>query len=239
MIITFLLYPLGLMPSLIWLLFYLRKDKHPEPNRMVLRVFFLGAMAGFFAILLEKGFQSATENVFLASFALDSFLAIFLGGALIEEIVKALAAKIGTFHSKELDEPIDLILYMIISALGFAALENILVLSNFHPVLNASKAFQLMFWRFISATFLHALVSGIWGCFMVFGALKSKMRYFYFVAGLLIASLLHGLYNFAIMNLTGLPRFLVPASLLLISAIFVSLSIKRIKKYKSVCNLYL
>ena len=157
----------------------------------------------------------------------------------IEEIVKALAAKIGTFHSKELDEPIDLILYMIISALGFAALENILVLSNFHPVLNASKAFQLMFWRFISATFLHALASGIWGCFIAFGARRSKMRYFYFVSGLLIASLLHGLYNFAIMNLTGLPRFLVPASLLLISAIFVSLSIKRIKKYKSVCNLYL
>lgn len=206
---------------------------------MVLRVFFLGALSGFVAILLEKSFQTATQNIFLASLATNSFLAIFFGGALIEEIVKALAAKIGTFRNQELDEPIDLVLYMIISALGFAALENILVLSNFHPVLTASKAFQLMFWRFISATFLHALVSGVWGCFLVFGAKKSKLRWFYFVSGLLIASLLHGFYNFAIINLTGPIRFLIPVGLILLSALFVSLAIKKIKKYKSVCNLYL
>ena len=153
----YLLYLFGFLPSIIWLLFYLRKDAHPESNRMILRIFFFGVLAAFFAIFLEKGFQAITAN---------SLLIIFLGGAFIEEYLKYLVVRVGVFHNSEMDEPPDLLLYMIISALGFAALENILVLSNYHPILTTAKALEVMSWRFVSATFLHALCSGTLGYFL-------------------------------------------------------------------------
>ena len=233
------LYLTGLLPSVIWLLFYLRKDRRPEPNRMVLKVFFFGILSGFVAILIEKGFQATTNSVFLASSFGNGLLTIFLGGALVEETVKFLAAKIGTFHSKDLDEPIDFMLYMIIAALGFAALENTLVLSNFHPVLNVGKAFELMFWRFVSATFLHALCSGILGFYLALGHFHSQKRKFYILFGICSAFLLHGLYNWSIMNINGTGKFLIPLIIIIILSCWVSYGFKKIKRLKSVCNLYL
>ncbi len=46
----------GLAPSIIWLLFFLRKDHHPESNSMVLRIFFWGMLATIPAALIELGF---------------------------------------------------------------------------------------------------------------------------------------------------------------------------------------
>ncbi len=37
----------GLAPSFIWLLFFLRKDAHPESNPMILKIFFYGMLAAF------------------------------------------------------------------------------------------------------------------------------------------------------------------------------------------------
>ena len=46
----------ALAPSVIWLLFFLRKDSHPESNRMILTVFLLGILAAIPAALIETGF---------------------------------------------------------------------------------------------------------------------------------------------------------------------------------------
>ena len=53
----------GLAPSIIWLLFYLRKDSHPESNRMVLKIFFYGMLAALPAVFLEIGFKSELEKL--------------------------------------------------------------------------------------------------------------------------------------------------------------------------------
>ena len=45
-----------------------------------------------------------------------------------EEVAKYLIIKIRILRDPEFDEPIDAMIYMIIAGLGFAALENILVL---------------------------------------------------------------------------------------------------------------
>ena len=49
---------LGLIPSIIWLLFYLRKDQRPEPNRIVILVFILGMIVTLPAALVEMGFKN-------------------------------------------------------------------------------------------------------------------------------------------------------------------------------------
>lgn len=231
-----ILYLLGFLPSIIWLLFYLRKDSHPEPNKMVLKVFFLGMLSGFFAIVLEKGFQKG-QDIFMASVSSVSILNIFVGGALIEELIKYGASKIGTHRNIELDEPVDFIFYMIIAGLGFAALENILILTNYHPVLTASKAIEVMFWRFVSATFLHALCSGIFGFFIALSFFQMKKRKLYFITGLLISFILHGLYNWSIINIEGMAKFVLPLIILGALSIFLSFGIRKLKRLKSVCNL--
>jgi len=194
---------------------------------MILKIFFFGVLAAFFAIFLEIGFEKMTANFLLV---------IFLGGALIEEYLKYLVVRFGVFRSSELDEPPDLVLYMIISALGFAALENILVLSNYHPILTPVKALEVMSWRFVSATFLHALCSGVLGYFLVLSFFHIKQRKKIFLAGLLLVTALHGLYNWSIMSVEGLGKFILPLIILMVLAWFVSFTFKKLKRLKSVCQ---
>ncbi len=231
---NYLLYLFGFAPSIIWLLFYLRKDSHPESNKMILKIFFFGMLGGFVAILLEKGFQGA-HSLFTASPNVDSVLAIFLGGALIEEYAKYLAVRFGVFRNSALDEAPDLMLYMIISALGFAALENILVLSNFHPILTTAKAVEIMGLRFVSATILHALCSGTLGYFLAISFYKTKKRYWLFFLGLGISAILHGIYNFSIIKIDSLAKFIVPLFILIAVGFVVSLGFKRLKRLHNIC----
>ncbi len=230
---SYLLYLFGFLPSIVWLMFYLRKDAHPESNKMIIKVFFLGMICAFLAIFLEKGFYFL--NSFLKNHVLESILAIFLGGALVEEFLKFLVVRFGVLKSSELDEPLDLMLYMIISALGFASLENILVLSNYHPILSTAKALETMLWRFFSATFLHALCSALLGYFLILSFCYLRNRKWIILVGLIVSTALHGFYNFSIMRVGGLEKFIIPVIILISLALFVSYIFRKIKNLKGVC----
>ena len=226
---SYLLYLFGFLPSIIWLLFYLRKDSHPESNRMILKIFFFGILAAFFVIFLEKG-----AAIFLKK---DSILAIFLGGALIEEYSKYLAVRIGVYKNSELDEPVDILLYMIISALGFASLENILVLFGLGLPFDISDTVALTILRFLGATFLHALCSGTIGFFLALSLFEAKNKFKLVFSGLIIATFLHGLFNFSIIELEGSLRIIIPGIILLGLGIFVLLAFQKLKTIASVCKL--
>ncbi|MDI6883117.1 MAG: PrsW family intramembrane metalloprotease [Patescibacteria group bacterium] len=233
---VYFLYLFGFLPGIIWLLFYLRKDAHPESNKMILKIFFFGVLAALLAFFLEKGFNSLISSL-KEQKTLSTILVIFLGGAAIEEYLKYLVVKIGVFKNPELDEPPDLVLYLIISALGFASLENILVLSNYHPILTPTKALEVMGWRFVSATFLHALCSGTLGYFLALSFLNLKKRKKFFLLGLLTATSLHGFYNWSIIKIADLRKFILPIIILIIFSLFVSFSFKKLKRLKSVCKI--
>lgn len=218
----------GFLPSFVWLLFYLRKDSHPESNPMVLRIFFLGALSGVAAIFLERWSQNSWGTLGFSAVA----LAVFLLSGLIEETVKFVAVKIGLWKTSEPDEPIDWVLFMIISALGFAALENILVLSN-QVSISSVKAVEIMLWRFLTATFLHGLCSGAIGYFWVLSICYNKKIYLWL--GILGIACLHGFYNWSIMKIDGINKFLLPLAIIIALWLFVSFGIKHLKKLKSVC----
>ena len=233
-------YPLyiifGVLPSIIWLLFYLRKDVHPESNRQVIKIFFYGMIIALPAILLEMGiFRISSELKF--SPVLLSILNIFLGVALVEEFLKYLVVREKVIHHPELDEPIDVMLYMIIAALGFAASENILILFSLGPTFLFGETFSISVFRFLGATFLHALCSGALGYFLALSFFELKNRVKFLILGLGIATLLHGLYNFSIMKLEGNLSFLIPLFILIGLAIFFAFALKRLKKLRSVCKI--
>ena len=223
----------GLAPSIIWLLFFLRKDSHPESNGMILKIFFYGMLAAIPAILLELGFSEELRLINLPA-ALTLIFYIFIGIALIEEVLKYLVVKKKVLKDSEFDEPVDAMLYMIIAALGFAALENLLILSPLISSFQFMETFLVSGLRLIGATFLHALCSGLVGYFLALSFFESKNRLKLISEGLLIAVVLHGLYNFSIMKVEGNLRFVLPVIILVGLSILISLGFKKVKKLKSV-----
>ena len=225
----------GLAPSIIWLLFFLRKDSHPESNSMILKVFFFGMLAAFPAALIELGFAEALQSLKLPSF-ITEIIYVFFGIALIEEFFKYFVVKKKVIKNSECDEPTDIMLYMIISALGFAALENLIVLL---PLVNPFlffDTFVVSSFRFVGATFLHALASGIFGYFMVLSFFEKKNKTKLFLKGLFFAVFLHGLYDFSIIKIDNGLKFAIPVAILIALIVFVSMGFKKVGKLSSVCK---
>ena len=225
---------------------------HPEPKRMILKVFFWGAVATIPALIFQIFFSEALNQFqYLSVFyspeiagyvpAINTFVKWFLVIAFTEELVKYLVVRFTVFGSGELDEPLDIMLYMVVAALGFAALENILYL--FSPISGLSfdavlrMTITISFLRFIGATFLHTLCSGLLGYFMALSSLRGKHRFRLTILGLALATLLHGLYNFSIISLRYPLNILMPAVIIFCLAAFMVYDFDGIKKIKSICKL--
>ena len=221
----------GILPSIIWLAFYLRKDIHPEPNRMVLKIFVLGMLGTLPAIFIELQARSFFEQIFTPS-PMVLLLYIFFGVALVEELIKYAIVRWQVYPSGMLDEPIDLPLYMIISALGFAAFENILILSGLGPTALSSDILLLSAFRFMGATLLHALASGLFGYFLVLGLLHPRLKFWYSISGLILATALHGLFNLYILETAFPGKILFPAAILIGLAIFVSFALTKLQRFE-------
>ena len=226
-------YPLyfffAILPSLLWLNFYLKEDQRPEPKSMVLKVFLFGMIFAILALFLEMLLIEGMEKIRLSQKFIQ-IIKVFFMVALIEEFLKFLVVREVVFGSKELDEPIDCMIYMIISGLGFAATENLLLLFPLKGEV-FGKLFQVSLLRFVSATFLHALSSGIVGFFIGI-SFRKKERLKLISLGLFFATLLHGLYNFSIIEFEEKVGLFFSAILILISAYFVSILFKKIKRIK-------
>lgn len=243
MIFYFLFIFIGILPSIIWLLFFLRKDAHPESNFMVIKIFLFGALATLPAFLLELGAFDYFSFLFGES-SFSYFLFLFLGVALIEEVVKYLVVRDKVLSSSELDEPADIILYMIISALGFAAVENTLQLIQHSEF---KTAVIITFLRFWGAIFLHALCSGLLGYYLALSLFDIQNRIKLKLRGIFLAAFLHGLFNFSIIKLgkaleaDSSPHFfaylILIVSTLVSLAIFVSFGFKRLQRVKSICKI--
>ena len=224
----------GVLPSIVWLFFYLRKDTHPESNRMILKIFFYGMIIAFPAILLETGLLQEIRRFDLPPLII-SVLSVFVGVAMVEELLKYFVVKEKVLNNAEFDEPIDTVLYMIIAALGFAAAENILIFFSLGPAFLLGETISLTIFRFLGATFLHVLASGILGYFLAMSICRTKHRGRLLLLGLTVAVLLHGLYNFSIIEIGGKASFFIPLIILITSAIFLTAAFKKLKKLKSIC----
>jgi len=230
----------GVLPSLVWLFYYLKKDDHPEANSSILKIFFWGAVITIPVFFVQIGLSVVLEK-FNLSPLLASLLYWFLVISFSEEVFKYLVIRFKVINSPDLDEPIDIMIYMVIAALGFTAIENILYIftptSQFSFSDLVSRTLVLSFIRFIGATFLHTLCSAVVGYFLAMSLCKLKNRIIYIVGGLFIAVVLHGLYDFSIITLEGNLKIIVPVTILIILAVLTSLGFEKLKKLKSICKL--
>src|SRR3989344_5096048 len=150
----------GILPAILWLLFWLREDSRaPEPRRLIAKTFIAGMLAVLVALLAEKIMQN-----FLTS---GSFITITLF-ALIEEVSKFGAAYFVALKTKENNEPVDSMIYFITAALGFAALENSFFLLEPLNDGNILGGFITGNLRFVGSSLLHVIASGIIGVFSAY-----------------------------------------------------------------------
>ena len=227
----------GILPSFLWLLYYLKKDTNPEPKVKILKVFIGGAISAIFAALIEilllKNVFQVNNCPWLPYWV--SLLYVFLIVALIEETLKYLAVKIIIFRDMHFDEPIDSMIYLITSAMGFAALENVLLF--FSEGMSPTDTFLVAIFRFLGATFLHALCSGIFGFFISLSFTKIRKRKILFLVGFSTAVLLHAAYNFSIIQLNSIFKFVLPACVLMCLMFFLSIGVRKLKNTKSICKI--
>ena len=227
-----LLVALGLAPSLVWLSFYLKKDCHPEPKYLLTKAFLMGIIISPLAILLQLGFSEFRNLIGLEIFSQGTPV-FFLWSSFVEEFLKFFAIYLVVVRSPEFDEPVDGMIYMISAALGFAAIENILVMFNLIPN-GAGTALNTLALRFIGATLLHALASGLMGYFLAMSWFFQEHKKKLLVFGLAIATLFHAAFNmlisFAQESANPVIGLVYTTFLLIILAFLVSILFDKIKE---------
>jgi len=184
----------GLIPAFFWVWFWLREDKlKPEPFFLIAITF----IAGMAVVPLALPLQKLAINIYSGN-------NLVLVWVTIEETLKYAVALAVVLWNQEVDEPIDMVIYMIVIALGFAALENALFIFNPLMVGDYLNSALTGGFRFLGATLLHVLASGTVGVFLALSYYKPKLiQIVAGTAGLFMATLLHYLFNIFIMEASG------------------------------------
>ncbi|NMB92059.1 MAG: PrsW family intramembrane metalloprotease [Parcubacteria group bacterium] len=223
---------LGVVPIALWLMFFLWQDiKKPEPLKWLLILFGVGILITPLVWYGEGLLMKVLKIDLNTNLSLSSVITVYSGIAIIEELTKFFSASLVLKKNKYFDEAIDVMIYLIILALGFGLVENILAASQEINEGNLLlSVLQTMSLRFVGANLLHALSSGIIGYFW---ALKLMLKKNYFLyEGLILGILLHAVFNIAIIKFGGPAVFFVSLGLFL-TAIFLLWafdSLKTIKK---------
>jgi RsiW-degrading membrane proteinase PrsW (M82 family) len=186
----------GLLPGFAWLVFYLGEAPRPEPKRLIAFTFIVGMAFGFFTVAIENIFSNWATGIGIQELSL---LSLF-GLAIIEEVMKFTAAYFAINRNPEFGEPVDAMIYMIVAALGFATLENIGAIAGLTPQAALIPAvLQTVSLRFVGATLLHTLTSGIVGYYWALGIVRGKVAR-YVALGIPIAAVLHTTFNYLILT---------------------------------------
>ena len=207
---------------------------------MILKIFLWGAFITLPVFFVQIGLTSLLGEINIGPMA-QSIVYWFLIISLTEELFKYLVVKIKVMNSPHLDEPVDIMIYMVVAALGFAALENVLYLlspigqMSFDQVIYRTMFIGLI--RFVGATFLHTLCSAVIGYAMAISLFDQKNKMLEFISGLTVAVVLHGLYDFSIMTLSGNMKFVIPIIIILTLAFLVFSGFEKLKKMKGITKL--
>ncbi len=195
-----LVFALGLLPSIAWLIFFdLEEAEKAEPITDIIYAFITGAVVTFAALVVQTGLREIGPwiGVLLHS---RTELVLF---ATVEEVLKFLAVYFLVSRRKSFNEPVDAMIYMITVALGFAAVENTASLINSGAPIAAlisAKHLEILVLRFLGATLLHCVTSGVIGFHWAVGWVRGKLLWLHILVGIVIAGLLHSIFNYLILT---------------------------------------
>jgi RsiW-degrading membrane proteinase PrsW (M82 family) len=173
----------SLLVAFFWLKRFRKMDKYEkEPERLIYFVFFAGALATIPSFILESPLQilGQTKPPLLK----DLFLS-FLWVGIVEEFFKYLAVRLTVYRSKEYNEVMDGMIYMISAALGFAATENVAYMLG--------VGFFVGVLRAVLSYLGHVSFSAILGYYMAKAKMEGQRNWLWI--GFIWAITLHWLYD--------------------------------------------
>ena len=209
-----LILPIAL-PVVFWAAYHYHKDRHlPEPPALLVVTFALGMAAAWISKLIYTGLDplglryDAVELAATNTAGLAAYTLLAIGP--IEEFSKLLLFVVVVLRFRELDEPIDGIIYASFLRLGYAAVEN----WNYLEYLDRAEAYA----RGFAGPVVHIVFASIWGHWVAGARLAGRPLAGPVLGGFAVAALLHGLYDFLVF--AAPPRSL-PVAAAIIAAIWV------------------
>ena len=203
------------VPVLFWAAYHYYQDRHlPEPPHKLVVTFLLGMVAAGISAMLYSGLGVVGLR-FDAGYLADTSAWALLAYALlaigpIEEIAKLLPFLLVVLRFRDLDEPMDGIIYASFIGLGYAAVENWQYLEYLTTLEAIARGF--------ASPVIHILFASIWGHWVTQTRLAGRPVLTSVIVSTAAAAALHGLYDFmVILN----PRFALPVAGLMIAAIWV------------------
>ena len=181
---------LAVAPGIAISIFIYWKDKFDrEPRKILIISFLLGVLSIFPAMVLEilGGFLDTASGT-LFEIGLYTFGVVGLS----EECSKFFMLRIYPYRKKEFNEPFDGITYSVMVSMGFATLENIMYTFQY----GMSNAFVRMF----TAVPAHAAFGIIMGYYAGLAKFNRGKELVYLFTGVIYAALLHGAYDFFLMQ---------------------------------------
>jgi protease PrsW len=179
----------ALAPSLLLLIWlYTRDSLHPEPKRLVQKLFLLGAGIVLPAGLIER--MLLDSDFLKQGYWLEGTIvtAFFVAG-MVEEFLKAAIVERSAIGTGYVKSPIDCIVYSGATALGFATVENVLYVT--------SSGFSTAILRSVTAVPAHFMFGIIMGTFFARSIFQGQSNAFAY----LVPAVAHGIYDsFALSN---------------------------------------
>lgn len=196
---------------------------------MVTKTFLMGIIISPIAIILQLVFVQLWSQLTGAPARTDG-PGFYMWASFVEELVKFYAVQIIALRTADFDEPIDAMIYMVVAGLGFAAMENILVMVRVIPDgIHATMSIWVL--RFVGATLLHALSSAILGYFLALAWFYDHHRSKLVVFGLVLATLFHFAFNmFLSASAFQVISLAYATALLCVMALFVSVLFDKIRE---------
>jgi RsiW-degrading membrane proteinase PrsW (M82 family) len=170
--------------------------------------------------------------------SVEGIMIMLAAWALTEELAKFLAAFFAGLQKPECDEPIDPPIYLITAALGFAAMENIIFLTNAMARAGNTNLMPVLLTgdlRFIGANLLHVATSAFVGISLSLCFFHPSDRIRNLIGGTVLATILHFLFNYFIikeqsnLDAIGMTKIMLPLWLIIVVIIFMLEKIKREK----------
>ena len=192
----------GLLPTTIWLIFFLQEDKdNPEPTKILFFAFLWGVLITPIVYLIQKIY-----SLFIPTDAILFSFPSFFFLALTEELGKFLVIYLIIRRSPAFDEPLDAIFGFRAQPLAYVEVTTL---------------------RLIGATLIHSFASAIIGFYWARAMLRKYKIFWAILSGLLIAVLLHAAFNFLIIKF---PPLGWPLLIALLAGFFVFRDFEMIKE---------
>ena len=207
---------LAVLPGLIICYLIFRMDKYEKEPKALLVICFL---LGMFITVPARYIESLEYTLGWSNMAVwwQLVLVAFVLVALTEELVKWLSLLV-PFNSHHFNEPFDGIIYAVMIGMGFATLENIIYADRFGLGTTLFRAF--------TAVPAHASFAVIMGYFVGLAKINPDQKIQLWFKGLGSAVLLHGIYDFFILQ-EYYDGLMILATLTLAVGIYISILLIR------------